>query len=91
MNEVIQITFKYNGCQMWVEWVIFTLKSKINPYKPLSVRHSQLAKLIAGQYRKVIYWKRIRSRTWVKSKMSGVNFIQFIAPLLITLLIIINL
>jgi hypothetical protein len=89
MNEVIRIVLKHIPNNIWIEYIIPILKSKINPYKLISIRHSRLAKLIAGQYGKVIYWKRIRSRTWVKSKMSSVNFIRFISPLLITLSIFI--
>lgn len=35
-----------------------------DPYRLISIRHTSLSSNIASGHRQIIYWMRIRSRTW---------------------------
>jgi hypothetical protein len=67
--------------------VVFIPKLKTNPCNHISAWHFQLAILLTG-YRKTIYWKRIRSRTWTKSKKANVAVFSVIPAIIIIALII---
>ncbi|NDV63968.1 hypothetical protein D0T60_01725 [Bacteroides sp. 224] len=69
----------------------YIVKSKTNPFKSICEWHSQLSKQLGGNFRKVIYWKRIRSRTWTKSKKPSVSNITSVAQLIFVVVFIIKL
>lgn len=69
----------------------YIVKYKTNPFKSICEWHSQLSKQLGGNFRKVIHWKRIRSRTWTKSRKPNVICITSVAQLIFVIAFIIKL
>lgn len=67
------------------EYYIVRTKSKTNPFKGICEWHSQLSKQLGGNYRKVIYEKRIRSRTRAKCRKPQIIPLSGIAWLIIVI------
>jgi hypothetical protein len=69
----------------------FIVKSKTNPFKSICEWHSQLYKQSGGNYRKVIYWMRVRSLTWAKCKKVNPVQVNSVTQLIILIAIIVQL
>jgi hypothetical protein len=63
----------------------FIVKSRMNPFRSICERHSQLSKQSGGNHR-----KRIRSRTWWKSKKPDDVYLMGIVQLIFIITLIIK-